>query len=56
MIALSVSYDMFIDDEFNNNADSLWFGLGIGNGRSWHVAIYSDYYNEISASLSLFFH
>jgi len=58
MVALSASYDMRIneDDDANDSDDNdLWWGVGIGEGKTWHLAIYGDYVNEWSLSGSLFF-
>tara|TARA_R110000868_G_scaffold132380_2_gene343120 strand:- start:48205 stop:48981 length:777 start_codon:yes stop_codon:yes gene_type:complete len=56
MLALSVSYDMFVNEpEGSNRSNDLWFGVGIGKGQNWHLAIYKDYVADWALVGSLFF-
>ncbi len=55
-LAVTVSYDLYVNDEANaNRNDDLWWGIGIGRGESWHVAVYNDYVNKWSVVGTLFF-
>lgn len=38
----------------NDKDHDIWFGLGFG-GDSWHLAIYSEYVNDVAVAGSLFF-
>ena len=51
---LSINYEMHQNDKNDLYKDDFWFGVGIG-GQKWHLAIYSDYVNELALSGSLFF-
>lgn len=46
-LGLSVSYDLYTNDENDVFDDQLWVGLGLGRDR-FNLAIYHDYVNEWS--------
>jgi hypothetical protein len=39
----------------SNPEHDFWFGVGIGTGKDWHVAVYGDYVNEIAGAVSFYF-
>ncbi len=56
---LSINDKITLNNDENNPAHddedhSLWFGVGLG-GDSYHLAVYSDYFNEIAVAGTLFF-
>jgi len=51
---LSVNYQLHLNDDNEIYEDEFWFGLGIGN-QTWHLAVYSDYVNDLAVSGSWFF-
>lgn len=53
-LALSVSYDAYVNDDNDTHDDDIWVGVGI-NGKSWNLALYHDYVNEWSAALTFWF-
>lgn len=44
-IAVSISYDMYVNDENKLYEDDVWFGVGI-KGNSGQLSIYKDYVND----------
>ncbi|MGE0172891.1 MAG: hypothetical protein AB7T49_08905 [Oligoflexales bacterium] len=57
MIQVSVSYHMYLEDdeeEDDDDRNDLWWGLGIGSGDKFHLAVYGDYVNELSVAGSIF--
>lgn len=56
---LSINDKITLNSDDNNPAHddedhSLWFGVGLGGDR-YHLAVYSDYVNEIAVAGTLFF-
>ena len=56
IFTLSVSYDVRLNDDNDNNDDTdLWVGLGIKPSSSWEIAVYADYFNDIAVAASFYF-
>jgi hypothetical protein len=63
ILQVSVNDKITVNNTSNNTAPrtttndpqhDFWFGIGIG-GKTWHIAGYGDYVNEIAFAGSLFF-
>lgn len=46
-VSVSISYDLYMNDDNEAYDDQVWFGVGL-QGRIAHVAIYHDYVNDWS--------
>ncbi|MCB0407450.1 MAG: hypothetical protein KDD34_04540 [Bdellovibrionales bacterium] len=56
MIGLTVTHDSYMNEPDNSNLDDeTWWGVGVGEGSQWHVAIYNDFVNQWTFVGSLFF-
>ena len=51
IFALSLSYDLYMNDGNRRYNDQIWFGLGVG-GEQVHFAVYHDYQNDWSGALT----
>ncbi len=55
IIAVSLSYDIFIDDPLEVYENQVWFGLGVNPYKNWELAFYSDYIDRWTLQASYFF-
>lgn len=53
-LSVSVSYDLYTNDENDAFEDQIWFGIGFGSDR-FHLSVYHDYVNDWSLVGSLSF-
>jgi len=53
-LALSVSYDIYVNDDTDIYDDDIWFGVGY-YGQNWGLSVYHDYVNEWAAALTFWF-
>ena len=53
-VSVSISHDFFFSDN-GNYSDKFWFGIGYGDEKDWHVALYGEYTNQWSLVGSYFF-
>lgn len=53
-LALSVSYDLYANDNNGVFDDGIWIGGGI-NGERWNLALYYDYFSEWSGVATFWF-
>jgi hypothetical protein len=55
-VSFSLSYDLYTNKSTGSTYENkLWFGIGLGTGDNWHVAIYHDYVNDWSVAASFYF-
>lgn len=57
-IAVSLSYHVILneeDDSVSSDTTDIFWGLGIGTGETWHLALYGDYDDDLMLVGSLYF-
>lgn len=53
--SVSVSYDIFMNDDRNNFSDQVWFGIGIQAFSNWEFSFYGEYNDRWTLGATYFF-